>query len=461
MTGHNWKGDQIDFNDAPDEYGALYFNDDSLDDAGWEVDFELTVPEGLKSGVYAARLKAGEGAENEDYVPFFVRPPRGVSSADILFLAPTNSYIAYANAHSWASPEARQWKAKLFGKDVEVKSTQPGDAYILKNHLLSLYDRHTDRSGVCYSSRLRPILNMRPKYRSPGLGMREGGAAHQFNADLHLLDWMEAKGYSYDVLTDEDLHFDGAEALAPYKVVVTGSHPEYWTAQMLDTLEAYLADGGRLMYLGGNGFYWVTSYAPGRPHLIEVRRWRGTENWEADPGEFYHNTTGELGGLWRFRGRPPQKYVGVGFTAQGYDYAMPYRRQSDSFDPRAAFIFDGIGDDEVIGDFGLVMDGAGGFEVDRADSVLGTPSHALVVATSTGFSDVYQHVVEEVLIMDSMHGGTNNPLVRGDIVYFEGPKGGAVFSASSISWCGSLSHNGYDNNVSRMTDNVLRKFAAE
>ena len=74
------------------------------------------------------------------------------------------------------------------------------------------------------------------------------------------------------------------------------------------------------------------------------------------------------------------------------------------------------------------MGGAAGFEVDRADAALGTPPHALVMATATGFSDVYQHVVEEVLLSDSKQGGTVNPLVKGDIVYFEGPKGGAVFS---------------------------------
>ena len=34
----------------------------------------------------------------------------------------------------------------------------------------------------------------------------------------------------------------------------------------------------------------------------------------------------------------------------------------------------------------------------------------------------------------------------------------AVFAVGAISWCGSLSHNGYDNNVSRITANVLRKF---
>ena len=47
------------------------------------------------------------------------------------------------------------------------------------------------------------------------------------------------------------------------------------------------------------------------------------------------------------------------------------------------------------------------------------------------------------------------------MVFFETPSGGAVFSVGSITWFGSLSHNDYDNPVSRITDNVLRAFASE
>ena len=459
MTGHNWKGNEADFRSAPAEYGAIYFHDDDLEDAGWEVDFELTVPEGMRSGVYAARLRAGEGEGSEDYVPFFVRPPKGTSTAPIVFLAPTCSYLAYANLHTPADPVSQVRYRRLIGRSFEYP-VQAQDKFTVEHRLTSLYDRHRDRSGVAYSSRLRPILNMRPKYFMQMLASGSG-APHQFNADLHLLDWMEQRGYEFDVVTDEDLHFEGAELLARYPVVVTGTHPEYWSGQMLDSLETYLSGGGRLMYLGGNGFYWITSFAPGRPHVVEVRRWRGTEAWEADPGEFHHSTTGELGGLWRFRGRPPQRYTGVGFSAQGFDYSLPFHRGPDRLDPRAEFIFEGVGEDEVIGDFGLVQGGAGGFEVDRADAALGTPPHALVTASAQGFSDAYQHVVEEVLSSDSQQGGSVNPLVKGDLVFFEGPKGGAVFSVGSISWCGSLSHNDYDNNVSRITGNVLTRFSSE
>jgi N,N-dimethylformamidase len=138
---------------------------------------------------------------------------------------------------------------------------------------------------------------------------------------------------------------------------------------------------------------------------------------------------------------------------------VPFKREAGADDPRAAWIFDGV-PEGPIGDTGLVMGGAAGLEVDRLDHALGTPPHALLLATARGFSDSYQHVVEEVESSDSRQGGTVSPFVRGDMTFFELPDGGAVFSASSISWCGSLSHNGYDNAVSRITENVLRRFAA-
>ena len=51
-----------------------------------------------------------------------------------------------------------------------------------------------------------------------------------------------------------------------------------------------------------------------------------------------------------------------------------------------------------------------------------------------------------------------NPHVRADLVFFELPGGGALFSTGSITWGGALSHNNYRNNVSQLTENVLRRF---
>ncbi len=35
-----------------------------------------------------------------------------------------------------------------------------------------------------------------------------------------------------------------------------------------------------------------------------------------------------------------------------------------------------------------------------------------------------------------------------------------MFSTGSITFCGSLSHNNYDNKISRMLENVLSRFQA-
>jgi N,N-dimethylformamidase len=432
VTGHNWTGRETDYRRAKGEYGAIYFHDDDLDDADWKSDFEYQVPSTLKSGVYAARLRAGNG---EDYIPFFVRPPKGTATAKIAFLIPTFSYLAYANSNANVP------------------------------QLLSLYNYHTDGSGVSYSTRLRPILTVRPKVIPivAATGLRNPGSAGGFNADLMLVDWLEAKKFAYDVITDEDLDAEGVALLTPYKVVVTGAHPEYWSGKMLDGMRAYLEHGGRLMYLGGNGFYWVTSMDPEERHTVEVRRRDGTETWEAAPGEYFHSTTREFGGLWRFRGRPPQQLVGVGFSAQGGGRGSAFRRLPGSFDPRVAFAFEGIGPDELIGNHpSLALEfGAAGHEVDRLDFQLGTPPHTLLLATTLTMNDYYQHVVEEVLQSDSKQAGTINPYVKGDIVFFEYPKGGAVFSSSSIAWNGSLSYNNYNNTVSKLTENVLKRFVSD
>ncbi len=243
-------------------------------------------------------------------------------------------------------------------------------------------------------------------------------------------------------------------------MVLTGTHPEYWSSRMRRAMVGYLQGGGRQMYLGGNGYYWVASTDGERPHVLEVRKGiAGTRAWNSAPGELYHSSTGELGGLWRHRGKPPNEIVGVGFKAMGYDAPAPgYRRQPGSFDPRAAFIFEGVGADEVIGAFGLALGGAAGDELDCLDYGLGTPPATLLLATASGHSAFYVPVVEDHNEMSDIVIVEQRSLVRADMVYFETGAGGAVFSTGAITWCGGLSHDGYRNNVSRITGNVLRRF---
>jgi N,N-dimethylformamidase len=246
--------------------------------------------------------------------------------------------------------------------------------------------------------------------------------------------------------------------LKRYQTVVTATHPEYYTTQMRDALEDYLKGGGRLMYLGGNGFYWRIAFHPKKPGIIEVRRAEdGTRSWAAQPGEYYMNFTGEYGGLWNRQGRPPNALAGVGFVSQGFDASSYYRRKEGSRDPRAAFIFDGI-EDDILGNFGFLEGGAAGEELDGFDINAGTPPHALLLASSENHTNSYQPAGDVVLVPVGAANGLMNPAIRADMVFFECPNGGATFSTGSIAYAGSLAHNGFDNNIARLTGNVLERF---
>ena len=429
VKGASWDGSTQRWTDDPTQYAAIHFHEDDLTDAAWEADIDWEVPDGLPSGVYAVRLTT---ATSEDHAVFFVRPSAEASTegADIVYLASTATYIAYANQRTSLE-----------------RNRNPSEAYFLSHPEVgkSLYEYHIDGSGVMYSSRKRPVLNLKPRTLT-----------WSFNADTNLTAWLEHIGAAYDVVTDEDLHREGASLLADYRVVITGTHPEYYSTAMLDAMQTYLGGGGRLMYMGGNGFYWRIAYDPNDPAVIEVRRAEdGTRAWIAEPGEYYHSFTGEYGGLWRRQSRPPNQLVGVGFAAQGFDGGTYFRLQEGAQHERVAFIMEGVETTGILGDYGTQGGGSAGEEIDRWDPALGSPSHAVIIATSENHRPGMMRVKEEFHMTASPD--PEDPEVRADIVFFETPAGGAVFSTGSISYAGALSHNGYDNDIARMTGNVLAR----
>jgi N,N-dimethylformamidase len=445
VTGHSWSGDITDHRFAPSQYEAVHFHADDLETAGFDPVARWAVPANARSGLYVAELRAGDARER---LPFVVRT-RNPAPERALAILPTFTYLAYANerlGRDMATNRPSDWNP----------ARDPRDAWLARHPELgrSLYDLHGDGSGVAHTSMLRPIPNMRDDYVTEFVA----GPRH-LAADRLLLAWLERRGIGYDVVCDHDLDRPGESALAGYRLAITGSHPEYMSARMLDALEQHLSTGGRIAYLGGNGFYWVAAVYRDRPHLLEVRRGNaGTRAWESAPGEAHLAATGEPGGLWRHRGRPPNALVGVGFCAQGWDgRAVAFRRLPASFRPEAAFVFAGV-EDERIGAEGLAAGGAAGDEVDRADDALGTPAGALVLARSEPFTDAYQPVIEDQLETVPGLGGSANPDVRADMTLLTRPNGAAIFSVGSICWIASLPSRGWDGPTSRITENVVRAF---
>ncbi|HSI00655.1 MAG TPA: N,N-dimethylformamidase beta subunit family domain-containing protein, partial [Reyranella sp.] len=423
MKGASWTGGERDWTQAPHQYAAIHFHDDDLHDCGWADDFSFKVPKDLRSGVYGMMLSCGP---HRDIIPFFVRPELGKPRAKVVYLASTFTYQVYTNF-------SRGVFAEPFKQRVADWQAAPNNPDEHRDYGLSTYNHHRDGSGVAYSSRLRPQLTWRPNFLA--LFDTRGSGLRHLPADAHLTGWLDHMGIDFDVITDHDLDRDGVALLKPYKVVLTGAHPEYHTAGTLDALQSYIDDGGRLMYLGGNGFYWRVALTEKAPGAIEVRRTEGgIRTWAAEPGEYYHAFDGHYGGLWRRSDRPPQALCGIGFTSQGTFWGDFYRRSGPSRDNHHAWIFEGVKSDAVFGDYGFSGGGAAGFELDRLDHRLGSPLNAVVLASSEGHDRKNFVVVhEERLGFDTtIPGETLDQLIRADMTYIEKPKGGAVFSVGSI-----------------------------
>ncbi|MBY0394573.1 MAG: hypothetical protein K2Q27_15065, partial [Novosphingobium sp.] len=110
---------------------------------------------------------------------------------------------------------------------------------------------------------------------------------------------------------------------------------------------------------------------------------------------------------------------------------------------------------DLIGAHGARGGGAASEEIDRWDPALGSPPHALVLASSEGHGPDMLKVNEE---FSATMPYLQDADVRADLTFFETQGGGAVFSTGSIGWAGALATDGFDNDVARITSNVLARF---
>jgi N,N-dimethylformamidase len=442
VTGSSWDGSEMNWTHKPAHYAAIHFHGDDIYDFGWETDFSYMLPDDIPSGVYVMRLSC-EG--HEDAIPFFVCPPLGQPKAKLCVLVSTFTYAIYGNH---ARPDYKpSWEEKI-----RDWGSYPYNPAAHPQYGLSTYNYHADGSGICHASHKRPLFNLRPGYFT--FGETNCSGLRHFPADMHLIAWLHAKGTDYDIVTDRELHNDGVAAISGYAAVTTGTHPEYHTSETLNALRDYRDGGGHLLYLGGNGFYWRIALHNDAEDILEIRRAEdGIRAWAAEPGEYYNAFDGTYGGLWRRNGRPPQDLVGIGFAAQGEFFGDPYRRVC--IDSDYDWVFEGV-HEELIGNYGFSGNGAAGFELDHMDHRLGTPENAILLAQSVTRDNGFMLVPEEQLThLTNLSGGTAKEAMHSDMVLIEYPSGGSVFSTGSITFCGSLPWNDFDNDVSRLLQNIM------
>src|SRR5260221_10010454 len=112
----------------------------------------------------------------------------------------------------------------------------------------------------------------------------------------------------------------------------------------------------------------------------------------------------------------------------------------------------------ILGERGLMGGGAAGHELDRADTRLGTPPHAIIVGRAVLEDPTYQPVNEERY--DHTWPAAREDIIRSDLTFFETPNGGAVFSVGSMNFIGALPIDSYDSVAARLITNIVKRFAS-
>jgi hypothetical protein len=245
-------------------------------------------------------------------------------------------------------------------------------------------------------------------------------ACHLAPAEWRLLGWMEREQFACDYYAETQLH-DGTLDLSRYRLLIIAVHPEYWTRTMYDRVKRWVfEEGGRLMYLGGNGLN------------CEVEL-QGNSAMTVHNGQIESLWSSGMGGRdsrFAMRHESEASLLGVVFTPSGAMTGAPYQTlRPDHW----VFADTGLTQGELFGQASLhrrCPGGASGHETDKRSP--SSPANTVVLARG----------------LNPDNGGA-------EMVLFETPSGGQVFSVGSINYVASLP---IDPVISTITANVLRRF---
>ena len=371
----------------------------------WDAGFgtvhaqRITAPE--RSGLYYFHAKGESGAFFS--FPLVVAPRK--PQAKLAVLASTNTWNAY-NAFGGRS---NYILASCMIDEPVVNSKSDLPRYKLKEY------------GEWTSAKVfEPLSFDRPEpYNHVPEDVRcvdpiEGRqACHLAPAEWRLLGWLEREGFAYDLYSESQLH-DGLVDLNAYKTLMLGVHPEYWSVEMYQRVKLWVFEqGGRLMYLGGNGIDCAIEYLDGGSAM------RCLNEWSPSCESRFHTTLESGANL-----------LGVVFSDAGAMTSAPYKLLQPEH-----WVFAGteLRKGDIFGTKILHQrygDGASGHETDKITP--SSPGNVQLLAKGLNVDD----------------GGAQ-------MVYFDTPKDGAVFSVGSITYSTGLL---CDDVLSRITKNVLQRF---
>jgi hypothetical protein len=361
-----------------------------------------------RSGLYYFQARDESGREFS--FPWVVAPSR--PSAPIAVLASNLTWNAYNNfggrsnyVHADRMPETPTVNSRL-----ELKR------YLEPEHIVWSANDYAPLSF----DRPEPLNHIR--FDEQAVDPIEGrSACHLAPAEWRLLAWLEREGFQYDLYAESQLH-TGVLNLDAYRVLVLNCHPEYWTLSMYQQVMRWVQErAGRLMYLGGNGLNCAVEMPSDDTMIVHNGRLRSL--WPEGIG-----AESRMARLCQSEA----ELLGVVFDPRGIMTAAPYRVVAAD---HWCFAGTELRAGELFGLQSLHMRCPGGASGHETDKVSGSsPANVLVLAK-----------------------GTNPDEGGADMVIYQTPNGGQVFSVGSICYPACVL---IDDHVSRITFNVLTRFLA-
>jgi hypothetical protein len=391
-------------------------------DFSWPA-FAFAVPPSWRTGAYLAIIVEEVGGSVIDdpanrlaTMFFVVRPPVAGALARILYKIPTFTYTAY---NELADPPASLYTGQFQSK-VSMRRPGCGAGADPWDHIYSdVYDQISARQTFSHW-------------------------------DQKLVQWLEQNGYAVDYCTDLDIHFNENNLVSKYALLLSGGHDEYWSAEMRNHVEAFIASGGNVAFLSGNVCWW---------------RVRVTDNGTAlmCDKSAHVGFSGPFDQWWTGQNmRPENSLTGVSYRNAGGNWDGP-RPTAAGFTVQHThhWVFANVvaEDGTLIKDGDVIGDGSDtalvGYECDGAllTAASGEPSRMAAGTDGTPQSFLVLGVADVSSYQDAEAGAASMATMG---IYTQG---GTVFSAATVDWARVLATGNAQ--VGQITRNVLDRLRLE
>lgn len=453
--------------------------DCSVKGCGWPVAFEFRVPAHWRSAAYRLTTRVAAGGNkraNEHHHLFIVRPAAAQAQVAarprLLLVAATASWTAY-----------NDWGGSNHYEGIT------GPQRNLFSPILSLHRPLAKGFVLLPANAPRitlaepPAPMAPPRYPHMEWALRNGYSKKYASAgwasyERHFVHWAERQGFEIDICSQTDLHLRPG-LLHAYACVAFVGHCEYWSWQMRDAVDAYVAGGGRVARFAGN-FCWQI-------RLEDEGATQVCYKYRAPAEDPYYGTDKQrfVTNLWEAPevGRPGAATFGLNATDGiyvGWGGAVPrgaggfpiYRPEHWAFKGTGLHYGDVLGARSRI--FGYEVDGLkyemkSGLPYPAQDS--GAPAGLEILALgqaslveegeSVDLDDVFIGHLDVTFLAKTLLGSDDAQAIErikrsnGMIVNF--PRGkGEVFHAGSCEWIAGLIRR--DPMVERVTRNVIERY---